>query len=210
LSDVSTSVSNNFSTLNQYINDINNISIPDIYNYITSGVETNLSSLESTVSGLGTLLGSVNSSLTTLQADFTSSQIKYMFSVTSNLNATISVTNGSVLPFNYIESPICFVVPSTTAFNLTTYSYTIPKSGIWRINIQLFFNSGASTQSRIALYANNILLHRFGAQTGYTESGGILYNLNVNDVINIRNDDVTTLSMYFGLRRSLFYGEYVG
>jgi hypothetical protein len=129
--------------------------------------------------------------------------------VTSNLNATISVPNGGVFPFNFVVPDQCFVIPTSSAFNLNTYKYTIPKSGYWRINYQIFFNSAATLQSRVGIFRNDTLIMRMGAATGFAESGSCMYILAQGDVIDVRNDDVTTLSLYFGVNRCLFYGELI-
>ena len=161
------------------------------------------------INTLSSNLTSVSSSLSTLAGNFTASQVKYAFSVTSNLNATISVPNGGVFPFNFVVPDQCFVIPTSSAFNLNTYKYTIPKSGYWRINYQIFFNSAATLQSRVGIFRNDTLIMRMGAATGFAESGSCMYILAQGDVIDVRNDDVTTLSLYFGVNRCLFYGELI-
>jgi hypothetical protein len=154
-------------------------------------------------------LATLSSNLATLSSNFTLSQVKYAFSVTSDINATITVLPGAIFPFNFIVPNQCFVIPSTSAYNTSTYKYTIPKSGFWKINYQLFFNSAATLQTRVAIYRNNVLIMRMGAATGFTESGSCFYILEQGDVIDVRNDDVTNLLMYFGVNRCLFYGELV-
>jgi len=183
---------------------VNGTNVMNSLSSLQDSITSNISSVTSLNANYATLFGN----LSVLQTDFTISQVKYAFAVTSNLNTTLTMGLGSVLPFNHISPGLCFVVPDTSAYNLSTYSYTIPKSGIWKINYQAFFNSGPAVTTRIGIFRNNTeLLMRMGSKTSYSETGSLMYLLSQGDVINCKVDDTPTVQMFFGEARCLFFGE---
>ena len=92
---------------------------------------------------------------------------KTLFKVSSNLNGNQTFTQGTVAKFNNLV----FCYPSASAFNTSTYTYTVPQTGIYQFTYKLYPNyngTNTDTNARIAFNING---------TNVSVSGSVLGNI---------------------------------
>lgn len=131
---------------------------------------------------------------------------KPMFHVTNETNGNVTFGNSpSIIPFNSINPAGCFEIGS--GYNYTTYKYTIPKSGIWRISLRVFINTSSTTgNARISLLKNDLIIATVGNKIGNAESLEILYDFSLNDVLETTAE---RMMIWMGHGHSYWTGEWV-
>jgi hypothetical protein len=135
-----------------------------------------------------------------------SSITKYMFHVTNETNGDVTFGQSpTIIPFNSIDPSGCFEIGS--GYDYSTYKYTIPKSGMWRISIRVFINTSSTTaNARISLLNNNNIIATVGNKIGNAESLEILYNFTENDILEATAERMIVL---LESGRSYWTGEWV-
>lgn len=131
---------------------------------------------------------------------------KPMFHVTNETNGNVTFGNSpSTIPFNSINPAGCFEIGS--GYNYTTYKYTIPKSGIWRMSLRVFINTSSTTvNARISLLKNDLIIATVGNKIGNAESLEILYDFSLNDVLETTAE---RMIIWMGHGHSYWTGEWV-
>jgi len=129
-----------------------------------------------------------------------------MFHVTNETNNNVTFGQSpTIIPFNSITPNGSFEIGS--GFNYSTYKYTIPKSGIWRISVRVFINTSSTTaNSRISLLKNTNIIATVGNKIGNAESLEILYNFSENDVIETTAE---RMIIWLASGHSYWTGEWV-
>ena len=75
-----------------------------------------------------------------------SQQIKktIIFKASSTGNGIVTFNAGTIAPFD----KLIFCYPNASAFNTTTYSYTVPKNGIYSFSYRLYCNTNPPTNNK--------------------------------------------------------------
>ena len=136
-----------------------------------------------------------------------SQQIKkpIIFKASSNGNGIVTFNAGTIAPFDKLE----FCYPDTSAFNTTTYSYTVPRDGIYQFSYRLYCNSLPPTISKMAISKNNINIMVAGNVAANVEALTTLESCVIGDVINVRCVVGSSLTFWFQSIHSSFSGQLI-
>ena len=130
-------------------------------------------------------------------------QDKVLFKIDTNLETNQTFASGTVAQFNSIK----FSYPMTSSFNTSTFTYTVPRNGIYQFGFNLFHQSSTTSNGRFAIYKNDVPIAITGALTANSESLTTLEECVVGDQINVRCFLTSTnLLVFMSTSRSWFYG----
>ena len=122
-------------------------------------------------------------------------------------------SGGTILPFGTV------VEDTESAFNATTYKYTVPIAGLWmlKMGVRINNNSNAGTYTRMSIHLNGQTPNLFKIMDPIAQSQGTGYQhftqdfvlrCAVNDVLDIRNHGATNFQSQQD--ESHFQGLYMG
>ena len=146
----------------------------------------------STLSGLTTITNTGGLSTST----------QYAFQITSNSFNNVSYSAGGVLNFNQIV----FCTPSIADYNTTNKNYVVQVQGYYQFGFKLYLNSSTTTVARFGIYKNGSLLGMGGAYLANAETITVVALCNVGDLINVKCEVGTNISVYMAPAHSWFYG----
>ena len=133
---------------------------------------------------------------------------KTLFKITSNLSANQTFTQGTVAKFNNLV----FCYPSPAAFNTSTYTYTVPQSGIYQFTYKLYPNYTGTNSSdigaRIALNLNGVNVSVSGSVLGNIETMTALEVCAAGDTVKVQCAVANqgSLSLFMSPNHSWFTG----
>jgi len=120
--------------------------------------------------------------------------------------------NGNILVFdNKTRADYgCHVVPDITAYNISTYKYTVPINGYYFFGFKLFMNSGPNdSDRRFGIYVNGAVYAFGGQYVGTGENVSLNKYCTAGDIIDVRcYIGPATVSLNPG--HSWFYGWRIG
>ena len=146
----------------------------------------------STLSGLTTITNTGGLSTST----------QYAFQITSNSFNNVSYSAGGVLNFNQIV----FCTPSIADYDTTNKNYVVQVQGYYQFGFKLYLNSSTTTVARFGIYKNGSLLGMGGAYLANAETITVVALCNVGDLINVKCEVGTNISVYMAPLHSWFYG----
>jgi len=134
------------------------------------------------------------------------------FHVTLDQSSTQN-SGGTILPFGRV------VEDTESAFNTSTYKYTVPIAGLWmlKMGVRINNNSDANNYTRMSIHLNGQTPNLFKIMDPIVHSQGTSYNhftqdfilrCSVNDVLDIRNHGATNFQSQEN--ESHFQGLYMG
>jgi uncharacterized membrane protein len=109
---------------------------------------------------------------------------KTLFKVSSNLNGNQTFTQGTVAKFDNLV----FCYPSASAFNTSTYTYTVPQTGIYQFTYKLYPNysgNNTNTNARIAININGSNVSISGSVLGNIETMTTLELCTAGDQVRV-------------------------
>jgi hypothetical protein len=133
---------------------------------------------------------------------------KTLFKITSNLSANQTFTQGTVAKFNNLV----FCYPPPAAFNTSTYTYTVPLSGIYQFTYKLYPNytgtNNTDIGARIALNLNGVNVSVSGSVLGNIETMTALEVCAAGDTVKVQCAVANqgSLSLFMSPNHSWFTG----
>jgi hypothetical protein len=111
---------------------------------------------------------------------------KYMFRVTGDYSIQTFV-NEMVLAYNNLTDSRCYCVPSETAYDVTSSSYTVPITGYWNLTYRLAVDGGSlNANARVAMCVNGVAKSRSGDTLSSIEFFQDTLYLMAGDVLDVR------------------------
>lgn len=126
----------------------------------------------------------------------------YAFKASSNLNANQNFNSGNIAQYNFLD----FCVPSSTAYDTATYSYTVQKDGIYNFTYKLYCQTSSTSAARFGIYKNNGLVAISGQFVGNIETATLLMNCVVGDYVSIKCLFGSNISCMMSNQHSWFQG----
>ena len=133
---------------------------------------------------------------------------KTLFKITSNLSANQIFTQGTVAKFNNLV----FCYPSPAAFNTSTFTYTVPQSGIYQFTYKLYPNypgtNNTDINARIAFNINGVYVSISGSVLGNIETMTTLEVCSAGDTVRVECAFANqgSLTLYMSPNYSWFTG----
>ena len=136
-----------------------------------------------------------------------SQQIKkpIIFKASSTGNGIVTFNPGTIAPFD----KLIFCYPDASSFNTTTYSYTVPKNGIYQFSYRLYCNTTPPTITKMAISKNNIDVFVAGNVAANVEALTTLESCVIGDVINVRCVVGTNITFWFHSIHCSFSGQLI-
>ena len=168
----------------------------------------NLSTLNASTGNFSTSNASTSNASTGNFSTLNASQItgftkstQHAFQTTSNVNNNQSISAGVIAAFNAIE----FCVPSVSAYNTATYTYTCPVAGLYNFGFKIFVNT-ITGNFRMAIFKNaGILLGMGGVSSEASEAFNVVVQMAAGDTVYMSAITGTAL-VYMAPQHSWWYG----
>lgn len=155
-------------------------------------------------------MSTLNQRLTMLESftpsEGNSSLPKVLFKITSNLNANQVFTTNVIAKYNNV----IFCYPNTSDFNVNTFTYTVPVSGIYQFTFRLYPTHNVTHQARFSININGVDVSITGSTIANIETLTSLEQCNVGDQIQVRCQLTNQiLSVYMSTLHSSFHGQLI-
>ena len=155
-------------------------------------------------------MSTLNQRLTMLESftpsEGNSSLPKVLFKITSNLNANQDFTTNVIAKYNNV----IFCYPNTSDFNVNTFTYTVPVSGIYQFTFRLYPTHNVTHQARFSININGVDVSITGSTIANIETLTSLEQCNVGDQIQVRCQLTNQiLSVYMSTLHSSFHGQLI-
>lgn len=155
-------------------------------------------------------MSTLNQRLTMLESftpsEGNSSLPKVLFKITSNLNSNQNFTTNVIAQYNNV----IFCYPNTSDFNVNTFTYTVPVSGIYQFTFRLYPTHNVTHQARFSININGVDVSITGSTIANIETLTSLEQCNVGDQIQVRCQLTNQiLSVYMSTLHSSFHGQLI-
>ena len=155
-------------------------------------------------------MSTLNQRLTMLESfapsEGNSSLPKVLFKITSNLNSNQNFTTNVIAKYNNV----IFCYPNTSDFNVNTFTYTVPVSGIYQFTFRLYPTHNVTHQARFSININGVDVSITGSTIANIETLTSLEQCNVGDQIQVRCQLTNQiLSVYMSTLHSSFHGQLI-
>jgi len=129
-----------------------------------------------------------------------------LFKITSNLSTNQIFTSNVIAKYNNIV----FCYPNTSDFNTSTYTYTVPVSGIYEFTFRLYPTHNTTHQARFSININGIDVSITGSTIANIETLTSLEQCNIGDQVQVRCQLTNRLlNVYMSPLHSSFHGQLI-
>ena len=129
-----------------------------------------------------------------------------LFKITSSLSSNQVFTTNVIAKYNNIV----FCYPNTSDFNTSTYTYTVPVSGIYEFTFRLYPTHNTTHQARFSININNIDVSITGSTIANIETLTSLEQCNIGDQVQVRCQLTNRLlNVYMSPLHSSFHGQLI-
>ena len=129
-----------------------------------------------------------------------------LFKITSSLSSNQVFTTNVIAKYNNIV----FCYPNTSDFNTSTYTYTVPVSGIYQFTFRLYPTHNTTHQARFSININGIDVSITGSTIANIETLTSLEQCNVGDQVQVRCQLTNRLlQVFMSPLHSSFHGQLI-